>query len=809
MKIIRRIFSGTLCAIAACMPSAAQNAVGSWQLFNNFTTTTSHLIDTPHIVYGVSDGNLFSYDKDSDEIFGYTTLNYLSDNVITDIRRNYDKNYIVIFYQSGNIDILYDDGTVNNLPDILDTQSVSSKTIYDVAFDGDMMYVATGFGLVQYNVSKAAVKDAGIYNRPVYGVTIIGDQIMLIVDDTVYTFARGERFSTLTNLSPVGHTDMRQIETLSDNLVIGSQRGSSTWFGVYRFDPQANTITELWRENMPQHKTPVRFDDGYMVSNPYGFFIIRPNATSSTGFDRPYYSFPAEYRFRDNVTFCGGYTSGNRFWYSNGCGFGQLTHDGSFKNFKTDTGNAIRPFGTNIDNGVAGITPGSRGLYLYNRASSRYPRYDFPEERMCINLLDNGFITDITPTDIISRVNRAKGGGTSQRVIEDPSDPSVIYFGSWFEGLHVNRNGSDITKFDWRNTPADSTWCHIPFEFALDQSNNLWLCTITLNGIKLMVLPADKRMRTDVKASDWTLINLGTLATDSRTRNFRILPLRKPQNRNLVVFADGFDPNNFAILNTGGNVTSTSGHKSRVTSYFTDQDGKTFGPPTIISLAEDQNGSVWAGTTSGVFAIHNPGAFITSSNPTVERIKVPRNDGTSLADYLLDNQVVTDIAVDGANRKWLATDASGVYLVSPDGREILQNFNTSNSPLPSNNIRAVVCDPDGNKVYFATAAGLACYTSTAAPAEDSYDNVYAYPNPVRPDYNGWISITGLMDDSLVKIADTSGNILFQTKSSGGMVTWNGCNTSGQRVRSGVYYVFASTGGDSSSGKVVTKILVIN
>ena len=122
---------------------------------------------------------------------------------------------------------------------------------------------------------------------------------------------------------------------------------------------------------------------------------------------------------------------------------------------------------------------------------------------------------------------------------------------------------------------------------------------------------------------------------------------------------------------------------------------------------------------------------------------------------------------------------------------------------------SVACDPNSNKVYFGLKSGLISYCSTSSPAAEDYNDVYAYPNPVRPEYTGWITITGLMENSLVKIADAAGNIFYQTRSEGGMVIWDGCDASGNRVKSGVYYVFASQNANGSSSGAVTKILVVN
>lgn len=246
-----------------------------------------------------------------------------------------------------------------------------------------------------------------------------------------------------------------------------------------------------------------------------------------------------------------------------------------------------------------------------------------------------------------------------------------------------------------------------------------------------------------------------------------------------------------------------------VSSYI-DQDNKAVSFYHTLAFCEDAKGRLWVGTDKGVFEITNP-TSVTSDIAKVNHLKVPRNDGTGLADYLLDAITVTGIATDSSNRKWISTSTAGVYLVSENGDQIIEHYDTNNSILPSNSVYAVACDPNSSSVFFATANGVVEYNSTSAPASENLDNVYAYPNPVRPDYSGWITVTGLMDNTLVKIADSAGNVFFQGRSEGGMITWDGCNANGDRVKTGVYYVFAShgTSNDSGSDGCVTKIMVIN
>ncbi|MDE6468447.1 MAG: hypothetical protein K2L28_06065, partial [Muribaculaceae bacterium] len=240
---------------------------------------------------------------------------------------------------------------------------------------------------------------------------------------------------------------------------------------------------------------------------------------------------------------------------------------------------------------------------------------------------------------------------------------------------------------------------------------------------------------------------------------------------------------------------------------FTDTEGNILTPYSFQCAVEDENGNVWVGTNTGLFYFKPADAF--TPDFRVKRPIVPRNDGTNYGDYLLPSESIYGIAVDHSNRKWIATGASGAYLVSADGTKILANYTSANSGLPSDVVECVATDPNGNSVFFGTLAGIATFNSDSAPAAEDYSDVYAYPNPVRPDYTGWITVTGLMDNSLVKIADAAGNVFFQGRSEGGMISWDGCDPSGRRVRTGVYFVFASQNESGSASGAVTKIMVIN
>ena len=239
---------------------------------------------------------------------------------------------------------------------------------------------------------------------------------------------------------------------------------------------------------------------------------------------------------------------------------------------------------------------------------------------------------------------------------------------------------------------------------------------------------------------------------------------------------------------------------------FTNQDGTSVKVGSVRTVTEDMNGNLWVGTNVGPLLL-DPNQ-ITESSPIFTQVKVPRNDGTNYADYLLDNVDIYCIAIDKANRKWFGTRGNGVYLISDNNIEQLEHFTTTNSKLLSNNIEAIAINDNTGEVYFGTDKGLCSYQSDANSINEDMtkDNVWAYPNPVPPNYNGYITITGLSQNADVKILTSNGILVHQGKSTSGIYKWDGTDQKGKKVASGVYMVATATSnGDKGT---VCKIAII-
>jgi len=224
--------------------------------------------------------------------------------------------------------------------------------------------------------------------------------------------------------------------------------------------------------------------------------------------------------------------------------------------------------------------------------------------------------------------------------------------------------------------------------------------------------------------------------------------------------------------------------------------------PYVKCVAIDNRNQLWIGTVRGLRVLSSVDRFTTENQLTTNSIIIVEDD---IAQELMYEQVVTDIVVDGSNNKWIGTTA-GAFLVSPNGQETLAHFTKQNSPLPSNTINDIEIDPSTGEVFFATDKGMVSYKGTSTAAEDNLSNVYVFPNPVRPGFEGDVNISGLMDNVNVKITDIEGNLVYETTSEGGTVLWDTRAFGKYKVASGVYMIFLAS--DDGAETKVKKVMII-
>ena len=381
----------------------------------------------------------------------------------------------------------------------------------------------------------------------------------------------------------------------------------------------------------------------------------------------------------------------------------------------------------------------------------------------------------------------------------DPSDENHIFTGSR-NGLYEFRNGKFFKYYDNSNSPIEP-FDGVSKEYQLvtgtkfDQQGNLWILNSSAPTTALVKYA--NNTFTKLSHSELMKLNRGTIQNRSNGELSKIII----DSKGLMWFVNN-NWNQPAIYQYNTENDNIIAYESIV-----NQDG------TIINIqngircvVEDLEQNIWVGTSLGPVVLER--SEIENNGSTFTQVKVPRNDGTNYADYLLANIDILSIAIDGANRKWIGTFNNGVYLISADNMTQLQHFTTDNSPLLSNSILSIAINPTSGEVFFGTGNGLCSYISDATESntEMTTDNVWAYPNPVEPDYTGPITITGLTLNADVKILSSNGAVVNEGRSNGGTYVWNGCDKKGRRVASGVYMVATAT--NKGEKGTVCKIAII-
>lgn len=377
----------------------------------------------------------------------------------------------------------------------------------------------------------------------------------------------------------------------------------------------------------------------------------------------------------------------------------------------------------------------------------------------------------------------------------DPRDPRHVVAGAQ-TGLFEFYDGELTKHWNNANSPIYSHYGvrpgHLRYQIIssviYDKEGNLWVANSGSTNCTLLKLTKD---------NNWVTANNSVEA--EKAEYFKLMGF--DSKGYLWMYNDSWDKSNVYRYDIN---TETITEYSNITN----EDGVTYSNIAgCRSLAEDKEGNIWVGLSVGLFVLTPE--YQNNPNKGFYQIKVPRNDGTNLADYLLSGIDIKAIAIDNANRKWIGTNGNGLYLISSDNIVQEQHFTASNSSLLSDNVLSLAIDNETGHVYIGTDKGLCSYQSEASKTNENMDNenVWAYPNPVTPEYNGVITITGLSLNSDVKITSSNGTLVTQGRSTGGSFSWDGKDLKGNRVASGIYMV--NTAKSDGSKGTVCKIVIVN
>jgi hypothetical protein len=756
-------------------PLSAQLLPGQWRDLLAYQMGKKVVV-AGNKVFCCTSGSLFYCDKADLNPNKVSKINGLTEVDISTIAYDGQNDAVIIAYANSNIDILQK-GKIYNLPFIKNKITIPDRRINEITVVNGKAYLACSFGIVVLDVAKKELDDTyypALNTTPNIVNNVCFDSVNIYAATVTGIFKANLNdaflmdYSHWTRLTNFNHYDRECNDIKYFNGKV---------FALYLNDPGTFNDSVLYTNGQTWEKLDLSsyqhtWIRSFNVANNtllivFPYSIVGVNASLKTriigsGF-YPTYAAMDE----NNVTWVADRLNALLEFDSNGQRV-SITPNSPYAPdvFKMDY------FNGRLWTVVGGVTQS-----WYNMFNNRGCQAYFDDSWHSYN---SGNCPELNSVrDLIN-------------VKIDRNDPNKVFMSSWStpgSGLLEYSNGSfnfvkGIMPWILTDNGAMDTLYRMG-GLSYDPSGNLW---ITCYDAKrpLTVMTSSGKMKNYSLGETLPLANV--LATSWGHQWMYMTYSTK-----MVVF----DNNQTIDVETDDRHTSLS--LANVAELVPSGN--------ILCMVEDKSGALWLGTDAGPVIIDNPQDVFSGSSISIHKLLVQLVKGKTDAVYLLENERINAVAVDGGNRKWIGTQNSGVYLLSSDGQQVLTHFTAENSPLWSNAINDIVIDPKKGEVFFGTDKGIISYRGYATEGGQDFGKVYVFPNPIRPNYNGNIFITGLIEDANVKITDISGNLVYETTALGGQAVWNGKNLLNNRVNTGVYLVFCSNSDGSKT--YVTKLLFIH
>jgi hypothetical protein len=762
----------SLSIVVVLFANAQQVGVGQWRDHLPYNKGLS-VAPAGNRVYIAAETGVFYYDLLDNSVTRLSKVSGLSDIGATVVRYNKNLKTLVIGYNNGNMDLIIDGTTIENYSDIKRSTSIlGKKTINNVMFIGEKAYISTNFGISVFNIPNKEFEETYIIgpngsNININQTATDGTYLYAATDIGLYKAALSNPFlndfnnwtidtdlpnGTNNRINAVVYVHNKLYANYS-NLTISTDT-CFVFNGTNWVDRSADFH---YRTN-----TLVASNDKLIVTCFLGAYVYDANGALQT-----------------QVTVLNdGTLNPNEAAYDD---LGNL--------WLADKNNGAYVLGGNLpEQRVTPIGPQQKGTLsmVFNKGKlwtvpGGTIYYQSPYNFGQVSMYDGtNWMNRTRATDTV--LNNSWDYMTAAI---DPTDPSHAYFTSWGRGLVEFKNNEFIryTAANSNNTILVGQGQTFTAGAAFETNGTLWF-TNAFNQSGII-------RRT--KDGTFTAFNFGTLLNNKFTGPVTIDSYGQKwvvlaRGGGILVFKDesGTIPSNKRRL-----LTTSAGAGA-----LPDED--------VRVVVEDLDGQVWVGTGKGVCVFYSPEAIFSGSNFDAQKPGIVEG---GFFYPLLENEKITCMVVDGANRKWIGTEKGGVFLISADGSQQIYNFNIDNSPLLSNTIFSIAINSETGEVFIATDEGLVSYRGDATDGLDTYGKVYAFPNPVRPNYTGPIAIKGLVRDADVKITDIAGRVIYQTKANGGTAVWNGNSFNGDRAKTGVYLVFTTNTDGTQTN--VTKIMLVN
>ncbi len=744
-----------------------QNFEDSWSGFFSYVSIKS-ISQGNDKIYAAAENAIFTFDLSTQEINTISTINGLSGKLISTIYYSENFDLLIIGYENGLIEIVIDDDEeILSVVDILDKQTIppNKKRInHFYEYEGSL-YISTQFGISVYNLSALEFGDT-------YFIGDFGTQINItqttVFDDLIFAstseFGIRSAFVDDDNL-----IDFQQWTTITGGGFKGIQTLNTELYTVRNNDNILKYIPGNGFVQIAEFNSSI-VDFGVMdntltittTNSIHAYadgFVLQSEVNSLPEFD---------YLLQSGLTF-------NNTFYLGTTELGMLIVP-----FEDNQGQQILPDGPILNNPFAiDASPGQ--LWVSFGEVDLFFNPFFPDgqlsERGISNLKDEVW-TNIPFEELL-------GATDLVNISINPENTNEVFMSSYQKGLLNIIDKEPIILYNQNNSPLDVPPNNPGAEIRIfgsdyDREGNLWFVQSRVDDGLVKRTPAGQFQLIDIS-------NIIDAQSESALSELKI-------SRQGYAFFGAVDS---GLI--GYNPTTNEFNK------IGEEIGNGNLPSNNIrALAFDNQNRLWIGTLKGLRVLFSVGSFFEEGANTDAQAIIILEDG--VPQELLFEQSITDIEVDGSNNKWVSTATSGVFYFSSNGQETLLRFTAANSPLPSDNVQDIAIDDFNGTVYFATVDGLVAFNGTSTAPREDLENVYAYPNPVRPDFFGNVTIDGLTARANVKITDITGNLVFETTSEGGSVLWDTTAFGKYRVASGVYLALIST--DDALETKVVKIMII-
>lgn len=737
--------------------------IGEWRIHLPYNAVNS-IAETPVYLYVGAERGFYSYHKQSGEMELYSKVNGFSDVEVRLLKYHAGLDLLLIAYENTNIDILQGN-SIFNLSDILRKSILGQKTINDIFIEGNFAYLSCSFGIVIIDLEKKAISDSylnigpngvatpinavGFYKDTIYAATEIG---ILKAPRSGVNLSDFNSWQGPIDMQNPG--EARLLRVFNNKIYCEVDQLLREYDGTewkYKGDtiPQFKRDTrsmEICHGKLVYVQVPLRTE----VSP--GITIIDQNGT--------------EKFFRENVNNFAILDNQESIWTGGDfTGLVKINKNGQYSFTKPNgpqrsTSFSMTPIGEQLWVAGGGTSPQWNPIF----STARF--YTFENGLWKPTIQDS---TLLKTYDVLT--------------IAASNTSSDIFIGTHGTGIIQLRNNQVVNQFlETNSTLTKSDGGYVQADgLAFDSDGNLWVTNYD----------SDKALKVKTVDGKWNEFQLPTkrpteMVIDRANNKWMVT---RDFSNGVIVFRE-----TEGVLGTGFDrmVLQTTVGKGSLPSN------------EVNALALDEDGELWIGTSEGLAVIYNP-SDVFKRPEFAEAKRFIIDDGNDVG-YLLGSEVINDIQIDGANRKWVATN-TGVWLIAADGSAVIRHFTEQNSPLLSNLVNCIGILPSSGEVFFGTSKGIVSYRGDATGAGDLHGKITIFPNPVRPGYDGPITINGLPTNATVKITDIAGRVVYEMISNGGTAVWDGNNFDGVRAQTGIYLFITANEDDEDAH--VTKLLLVN